>query len=102
MTKFFHEAWQEAQDRAAETGQPGWDNEGGVPITPATWLKGIILRETLKEETDTKAHLSPCGDGSLHVYIGATHVSSKEENDARIHVEIHPSGCRWFVTTKER
>ena len=91
---------EEAGRGAAGTSGPGWDGEGGVPISEELWLRALRLKESLLANAETKAHVAPCGDGTIHVYIsieGDKKTRWYEKGFAR--VEIHPTGCFWFWRT---
>jgi hypothetical protein len=60
---------EEAGRGAAGTSGPGWDGEGGVPISEELWLRALRLKESLLANAETTAHVAPCGDGTIHVYI---------------------------------
>ncbi len=81
---------EEARAGASETSEQGWDSEGGVPISEELWLRALRLKESLLVNAETEAHVAPCGDGSIHVYVNIP-------KEGRVRVEIHPSGCRWFL-----
>ncbi len=84
----------EAGRRARETAAEGWDSEGGVPIGPVIWFAAMQLAKTIRDMTGAGTHLTPCGDGTVHVSWVTRH------NDARIYCEVHPTGFSWAVQAR--
>ena len=86
---------QESIERmCAETATAGWDDEGGVPISPKHWKLALRIYQAARVAGFSAPHIAPCGDGSIHFAWG---VSQK----ARLTLEVHPTVAQWSVLTSD-
>lgn len=86
----------EMSDCMVESHAPGWDDEGGVPVSQDAWgmLVTLSTRLVILGIFSQYPTVRPCGDGTAH--------GRWTLPDRVIDAEAHPSGYAWLVRYHDR